>query len=133
MRNNVRFSVFGLVLDDDTGVQYVAPVVSSIEGNLMDFTDRLLSLIGGTQPIGALPITFKLMVKKIPLNADGSYQDKVTEYLKEGVLIKITHVRHPFIKIWLEASTEMQFEISHIRETDLYGRYLELGLKEVPR
>ena len=133
MRNNVKFSVFGLVLDDATGVQYIAPIVSNIEGNLMDFTDRLLSLISGAQPIGTMPITFKLMVKKSPLYADGSYQDKATEYLKEGVLIKVTHVRHSQLKIWVETPSPMQFEISHIRDTDLYGRYLEIGLKETPR
>lgn len=133
MKINVRLTIYNMVLDADTGIQYESAVATNLEGCLQDFSDRLTGQLTSPQPVGILPSPYKLLVKRKTLMANATYQDNVATYLKEGFLVKVTQRRHPLLKCWVTESANRQFLVSHVNESDFYGEWLDIGLKEVPR
>lgn len=133
MRSNVKVSVVGRVLDEATGVMFNSIVASGLEGILTDLRDQLSGLNTGAQPFAGAGGTHKLLLARRAYMVGGSYQEQVEEFLQDGITISITHRRHPLIKTWVQLEKPEQYVIAHIKESDLYGYYKVLNLKELPR
>lgn len=133
MKSNVKVSIIGRVLDDTTGVMFNSVVASGLEGIITDLRDQLTGMSTGATAFLNAGGTHKLILARQTYMVDGTYQDQVEEFLQDGITISITHRRHPLIKIWVPLTTPEQYVIAHIKDSDTYGKYKVLSLKELPR
>lgn len=83
-----------------------------------------------TDTIQDRPIEFKLLVNdRKAITASDDTIDSLLEVIKDGSLIKLTHIRDARLQMWKEYSDNKTYIVSNIAQSDYDARCYVLALK----
>lgn len=121
--NNVLFDLYDLTWDDDRSVMIRAttPTLSGIEGHLENVVRGLESDVPDLRESERFP-GFKLTVIITP---------QTEAYLRDGVYVKVTHKKDPWIKTFVEQTKQNQYIVQSVDDSFAAGltRVLHLAIK----
>lgn len=130
--NNVRFVSCSLVTDATLGIQRLSVGTTYLEGYMEEVNDRVLGMLNTPTPSQTMQPQFKLMFtpQQVYLASTNVYIDLYSA-VTDGSLIKLTHYRHPKLKIWVAyPSVDVVYLVSAIRDADHLGSTKVVTLKE---
>lgn len=134
--DNVKVSLYKLTSSANSipGGQSATRVTTKpISGFFYDARGKDIKMINGVPTMHSRPTTFRFqtIVKRFYDATELDVYVDLSDYLKDGYYLDVTHYLHPVTKSWVAytGSNLKRYQITYVERLDMLGNYLELSLK----